>query len=566
MVSSSRGNNPAAVDLPAYYYRDNFLRLCHTVQSQYGDLLNPAELEFLRSYLALGHPAQCLYVRLASRVGPLFRVARLAYPEIGDLQQPLAELADAGLLARLDAVDDEVLAALYTRAELAGAFAARLSLPLTARKEQWLQAVAALHYSSRDLYRLLEGQRGGQVVCPQALDVVEVLQLLFFGNRRQGLTDFVLSDLGVMVYYPYPLDRQHRMFECREAVEEYRLCGELADSHDVLLQEDDGAGLVELAGRILDTTMDHPSTTARWHRLCNRMARTLERRQQPQLAAQLYARSARHPARERRLRLLERAGETTAGLALAAEVLAAPWCEAEREAAGRILPRLQRKSGIKPAPRAADRFEELQLQLPASSSSVELAAAQHLEQQWRGVFYVENALFNTLFGLAFWDQLFAPVPGAFVNPYQTAPLDMYQQGFYERRRDGIDRRLDELAGVDLETELLACYRRFYPCQNRWVNWSMVPETLLVAALQHIPRQHLLLIWRRQLFDPGENRNGFPDLVAFGERRGGGGRGDYCLIEVKGPGDQLQENQKRWLRCFAGQGIPAVVARVTWADA
>jgi hypothetical protein len=61
-----------------------------------------------------------------------------------------------------------------------------------------------------------------------------------------------------------------------------------------------------------------------------------------------------------------------------------------------------------------------------------------------------------------------------------------------------------------------------------------------------------------LFDPGENRRGFPDLIALGERAG-----DYCLIEVKGPGDALQGSQKRWLRFFDRQGIPAQVARVVW---
>jgi len=38
------------------------------------------------------------------------------------------------------------------------------------------------------------------------------MQLLFFGNHYQGMTDFVLSDLGVARYYPYRLDRSRRLF------------------------------------------------------------------------------------------------------------------------------------------------------------------------------------------------------------------------------------------------------------------------------------------------------------------------------------------------------------------
>jgi hypothetical protein len=76
----------------------------------------------------------------------------------------------------------------------------------------------------------------------------------------------------------------------------------------------------------------------------------------------------------------------------------------------------------------------------------------------------------------------------------------------------------------------------------------------------IPAAHLLAIWERILFDPAENRRGFPDLIALGA-----GAGEYCMIEVKGPGDALQDSQKRWLRYFQAQGIPAQVAWVEWRD-
>jgi hypothetical protein len=33
---------------------------------------------------------------------------------------------------------------------------------------------------------------------------------------------------------------------------------------------------------------------------------------------------------------------------------------------------------------------------------------------------------------------------------------------------------------------------------------------------------------------------------------------YRLIEVKGPGDRLKDNQRGWLRFFAQHGIPAAV--------
>ena len=42
-----------------------------------------------------------------------------------------------------------------------------------------------------------------------------------------------------------------------------------------------------------------------------------------------------------------------------------------------------------------------------------------------------------------------------------------------------------------------------------------------------------------------------------------GSGGDVLLEVKGPGDQLQKNQKRWMRYFDKLSIPYRVVNVMW---
>ena len=76
-----------------------------------------------------------------------------------------------------------------------------------------------------------------------------------------------------------------------------------------------------------------------------------------------------------------------------------------------------------------------------------------------------------------------------------------------------------------------------------------------------PPQHLQACFSRLLQDLKANRAGMPDLIQFypHERR-------YRMIEVKGPGDRLQDNQKRWLTFAAEQGIAVEVCYVTWAAA
>jgi len=551
--------DPDNIELAPHYYRDNFLRLCETVEAQYGDLLLPAERLLLQRFRRLEFRAQCLYVRLVSRVGPWFREHKLAYTELGQAGSLLDSLIEQGMVLRAEALSLEELGKLYTRGELQQTFDRELGGLKFRDKGALLAAIEALSLPSAEPLQRLTAAPAERVVAAWGLEQVQLLQLLFFGNRRQSLTEFVLSDLGVARHYPYPLDPAYRLFPERQAVEEYLLCAAFSDTWYALRDTGEVDALPALAADMLAVDIVYPSSEGRWHRLCNAVARELERQGHMDAAFQLYGRSRRHPARERRARVLESIEDWAGTIALCEEIIADPWCEEEREAADRILRRARRKLHGGRMPLRRDVFSETRLSLSPGAASVELLAATHLMTQWRAVHYVENKLMNALFGLAFWEQIFAPIPGAFHNPYQSVPTDMYEPAFRLFRREALTTRLKQLRNASLAQELGEAYRAYRPYRCRWVDWRCFDEQLLEVVTRIVPREHLLAIWERILFDPGENRRGFPDLIGLGE-----GPGDYCLIEVKGPGDALQNGQKRWLRYFAEQGIPAQVAWVEWA--
>ena len=550
----------AGAELVPHYYRDNFQVLCDTVEAQYGDLLNTPEQQFLQCFHTLSSDAQCLYVRLVSRVGPWFRESKLVYPELGPMPPALDSLLASGMAELAEALYVEELGSLYTVPELRQVFAPLLGDSPPRNKAQLLEAIEALALEDGELMDLLKDIDSERIIAPCGLAEVALFQLLFFGNRHQSLTEFVLRDLGVARYYPYPLDRQHRLFPHREAVEEYLACAELSDYWYEIREGEDAGALPQLAAEVLNLKIRFPSSESRWHRLCNGLARDLERLGELTTAASLYECSARHPARERRLRILERLENWSAAVQLSEHILREPWCEEECDAAERVLPRVQRKLGGVPTRRRRDDFPRLDLELARQEIPVEVLAARQLESQWGQVHYVENSLMNTLFGLAFWEQIFAPVPGAFHNPFQSVPTDMYSPDFRERRRSALEARMAQLRAEGVAPLLQQAYRRYASFQCRWVAWRRVDAVLLEVATRVIPDAHLLAVWERMLFDPRENRRGFPDLIALGEESG-----DYCLIEVKGPGDALQESQKRWLRFFAGNDIPAMVAWVSWRE-
>ena len=550
-------------DLPPRYYLDNFQRLRAAVEARYGDLLTAGERDVLARFDALPVPARCLYLRLLARVGPWFRASRLCYPEIGPADPPLDALVGAGLVLELDALPVAELGRLFTRAELVVFYAGELPRAARLPKGPLLEAVDALGEDDAARWRRVQARAPERVVAPRAVEVLEVLQLLFFGNRRQGLLDFVLSDLGVARYYPYALDRETRLFADRAAVEEYRAVGALADRYWQWREDPEAepGALQAVAEAALALTVNGAAARRSWWRLLNRLGRACERQGTYDLALALYAASARHPARERRARVLEARGDDREALAAVEAMLAAPWCEAEAAAAQRMARRLCRRVRGEARSRPRDRFPVESLAVSRDRGSVERASAAALAvRDGMPVYYLENTLFTGLFGLAFWEQLFAPVPGAFHHPYQAGPADAFSAAFRERRREAIDARFAALAAADLPALLAGAWRRYHGYQCPWVDWRTLDEALVVRAARCIPFDHLAGTWQRLLFDPADNRRGFPDLAALGDAPGA-----YRLYEVKGPGDALQEHQRRWLNHFAALGVPAAVLQVSWAD-
>ncbi|RYG07254.1 MAG: VRR-NUC domain-containing protein, partial [Chitinophagaceae bacterium] len=94
--------------------------------------------------------------------------------------------------------------------------------------------------------------------------------------------------------------------------------------------------------------------------------------------------------------------------------------------------------------------------------------------------------------------------------------------------------------------------------NHFVSWQFLDKDLLDTALHCIPAIDLKNIFERLLFDIKSNRSGLPDLIQFFPETG-----SYRMIEVKGPGDRIQDNQRRWLDYFSQKIIPAEVWYVSW---
>jgi hypothetical protein len=192
---------------------------------------------------------------------------------------------------------------------------------------------------------------------------------------------------------------------------------------------------------------------------------------------------------------------------------------------------------------------------------VEGVVLAHLHRDDAPVFYVENTLANTLFGLLCWPAVFAAIPGAFFHPFHRGPADLYSPDFQQRRAREFDAclaRLDDGSHVDA---ILATWEEKNGLQSPFVAWDWLERGILELALRCIPAAHLKLWCLRILQDVKDNRTGFPDLIQFWPEEG-----RYEMIEVKGPGDRLQDNQLRWIDYCREHGMPVTVCYLQWQEA
>ena len=536
------------------YYLSNFRTALTWLTERYGDLLATDEQSFITSFQILPISAQALLVRLLMRKGPHFRASKLNYAEIGAIGPAAAPLLTLGWLRSDAPLDLAELFSLLRKDELLACFGEARALR-SARKAELLEHLGP-HYPQQQSFQCW-------IAGPEPLYSLTIgplcdrLRLLFFGNLAQDWSEFVLADLGIYRYEQVEIGADARGFRCRRDIDDYLHLQQCRELFDAGLTSD------EVLQALGDFASDNPHLHVRHSRLLFRLGQQLEREGSLEAAAALYARSQHGEARQRQVRVLEKLGTYDVAHDLARTALAAPRNAGEIQALQRCLPRLCRQLGLpRPQLHAPAPIGEFELQLLAAPhDSVEWQVQQHLHDDSAPVFYVENTLVCSLFGLLCWEAIFAPLPGAFFHPFHAGPVDLHADDFRSRRQALFDRCLTLLDNGSHAEAIRATYAAKYGIVSPFVHWAVLTPELLDTALHCLPARHLRAWFERLLGDIRANRAGMPDLIQFwpAERR-------YRMIEVKGPGDRLQDNQKRWLQFCAEHGMPVEVCYVRWYDA
>lgn len=530
------------------YYLDNFKCLVDFVFKHYKALLNVEEEHFYHQFSTLPENCQRLYIRLLSRSGEYVRTSKLIYPEIDDIQSALKTLEHCDLTtsAPTESLPDWVH--LFSNKELGKCLA--VSGPKSNITSTLLTTPDL--FGSTPLQLLLESEHVIQVNHQHAFIT---FRLLFFGNLYQDLSTFVLRDLGMRQFESYLTDTKTLPFRSREQIEatlQYYSCTEHYDDAESCGPD----SLIALHQQLPLSAIGDPTLQRRMDRFSNKIARQLERFDQPEKAAEIYRHNTRPPARERLARIEAKLQNHATAFKLCQQIEQHPIDAEELEFAQQFATRLAGKLDIDYESPEKHTPDEITLQLPASHLPVEFSAALHFAKYGK-CYYVENSLIGGIFGLAIWDILFAPISGVFYHPFQSAPADFHEPDFYQQRESLFEQRFNEIRNGKLSKVVLTHFHSKHGIRNPLVHWSHLDRHLITLALKKIPTIHWLNMFDYLLQDIRNHRSGLPDLIYFPDE------GEYQLLEVKGPGDRLQKNQLRWMRKFNDSGIGHAVVLVEY---
>ena len=518
---------------PEDYYQNNCGSLFRFVLDRYANLLDREAADSLQSYMDLSDDAQRLFARLLTRKD-IVRLDSVAYAEIGDLPKAFSALADTGLIEISPERPADQLLGLLRKDELAQWHTQAVkNLRKVDLIDLWLSS-----HSDRQIQQRLRAVVDW--VCITRPDVWRLVQLLYFGDRRHDWSAFVIRDLGMVEYETVPM--RSLRFPDRANLNLDVIYRRLSD---LSYRLDDHPGLAaELISQLGKETQDRFVESRRAKSLL-RIGQWHERRGDVQGAVTAYNNAARHPARERIVRVLHKHGDEDAARVWLDKIHSSPLSEEETQFAERFG---KRQAGYQPPITT--------MTIDAQRADIEQQALELLLQPGEWGAHVENSLVRTFTGLMYWQAIFADIQGAFTNPFQTGPHDLYSDDFAFVRADLIDSIERNVADDDaLEAHLYENFERKVGLASSLVNWRMFDEIPLADFLQAIPMADIRKLCALLIRNLSQRRAGLPDLLVVH------GVQDYEFVEVKGPTDQLQPGQRVWFKHFARLGIPARVLKL-----
>ena len=543
-------------ELPAKYYLAHFRELIEFVTSKCMHLLEPKHSEFISKINQLDEQSQCMLARVYSRKPYLVQAQSLNYEEITSPHQAIYTLKKAGILFEPNEQHYSQLLAHLTKpslVELLSNYSEQISFKKSAAK-------GALVDVAREFFKACPQELAplySQYVINNRSDYYEYFEFLFAGKLSSGDVNhqnrFVMRDLGLTATREGHSESLSRFETLDEAQSNYLLNRYRLAFKNITDESD----YVALAPQVLVQAAHGAIAVALKNKLLVRLYRQLKTVDSELAFSLLEGCVDDSEAQEIQIREQYRLGNKEWVKARLEAIIENPLTDDLLYFADDFL---MRKFNKKTRSRLSAMLADTQCVLEIDElyrGEVEQGVNDYYTRQGMAVFNTENTLWQSLFGLVFWHELFVESPYPPCNEFDIYPQVLRLGNFYEAQQTQINERLAQCQTSQALLNLVCKNAAQYFDQPnglfRWRSNLLEPlEALILNSPLEALIAHLAAMSKHYL----QLKDGYPDLMVINN-------GQVHFEEVKAPGDKLRRNQLTTIDNLKNVGFTVHIAAVKW---
>ena len=543
-------------ELPAKYYLAHFRELIEFVTSKCMHLLEPKHSEFISKINQLDEQSQCMLARVYSRKPYLVQAQSLNYEEITSPHQAIYTLKKAGILFEPNEQHYSQLLAHLTKPallELLSNYNEQISFKKSAAK-------GALVDIAREFFKACPHELAplySQYVINNRSDYYEYFEFLFAGKLSGGDVNhqnrFVMRDLGLTATREGHSESLSRFETLDEAQSNYLLNRYRLAFKNITDESD----YVALASQVLVQAAHGAIAVALKNKLLVRLYRQLKAVDSELAFSLLEGCVDDSEAQEIQIREQYRLGNKEWVKARLEAIIENPLTDDLLYFADDFL---MRKFNKKTRSRLSAMLADTQCVLEIDElyrGEVEQGVNDYYTRQGMAVFNTENTLWQSLFGLVFWHELFVESPYPPCNEFDIYPQVLRLGNFYEAQQTQINERLAQCQTSQALLNLVCKNAAQYFDQPnglfRWRSNLLEPlEALILNSPLEALIAHLAAMSKHYL----QLKDGYPDLMVINN-------GQVHFEEVKAPGDKLRRNQLTTIDNLKNVGFTVHIAAVKW---
>ncbi|MBB1354553.1 exonuclease domain-containing protein, partial [Pseudoalteromonas sp. SR45-5] len=537
-------------------YLAHFRELIEFVTSKCMHLLEPKHSEFISKINQLDEQSQCMLARVYSRKPYLVQAQSLNYEEITSPHQAIYTLKKAGILFEPNEQHYSQLLAHLTKpslVELLSNYSEQISFKKSAAK-------GALVDIAREFFKARPQELAplySQYVINNRSDYYEYFEFLFAGKLSSGDVNhqnrFVMRDLGLTATREGHSESLSRFETLDEAQSNYLLNRYRLAFKNITDESD----YVALASQVLVQAAHGAIAVVLKNKLLVRLYRQLKTVDSELAFSLLEGCVDDSEAQEIQIREQYRLGNKEWVKARLEAIIENPLTDDLLYFADDFL---MRKFNKKTRSRLSAMLADTQCVLEIDElyrGEVEQGVNDYYTREGMAVFNTENTLWQSLFGLVFWHELFVESPYPPCNEFDIYPQVLRLGNFYEAQQTQINERLAQCQTSQALLNLVCKNAAQYFDQPnglfRWRSNLLEPlEALILNSPLEALIAHLAAMSKHYL----QLKDGYPDLMVINN-------GQVHFEEVKAPGDKLRRNQLTTIDNLKNVGFTVHIAAVKW---